>query len=241
MSSPLPQPDRLGYQTALDLGVSALDAGATQAAVGYLSHAVAVRPTRFALVRLATALRDQGQLEPARQRLLQARALPDGEDSYVIVSLAAVLCDLKEYEDGLAAAQAAIDLDPASPAALNVAARCVRELAGVLERSPDANRQALLAVRALADDFARRAADANPEPAGDMLRRRRERTVQARLINAHSHTAPMSGADAGAGDAADVPPAPAPHEQTVAAAEAANQPPLRWLRRLLRRLIGNKP
>ena len=74
------QHESLGYQTALDLGVSAMDAGATRAAVGYLSDAVAVRPTRFALVRLATALRDQGQLELARQRLLQARALPDGED-----------------------------------------------------------------------------------------------------------------------------------------------------------------
>ena len=229
------QPSRheiLGYQTALDLGVSALDAGATRAAVDYLSDAVAVRPTRFALVRLAAGLRDQGQLELARDRLLQARALPDGEDPYVIVTLAAVLCDLKDYEGGLAAAQAAVDVDPTNPAALNVAARCVRELAGLLERSPHANRQALLAVRARADDFARRAAEASPEPAGDMLRRRRERAVQAHLLNAHIHASPPSGTPAEERAANDAPPA-----QTIVAEDGSDETPPRWWRRLLARLI----
>src|SRR5436190_17093597 len=94
----------------------------------------------------------------------KARALPDGENPYVVVTLAAVLCDLNEYEDALTAAHAAVALDPSNPAALNVAARCVRELAGVIERSPAPNRDALLAVRACADDFARRAAAADPEP-----------------------------------------------------------------------------
>ncbi len=229
MDSPHPQPENLGYQTALDLGVSALDAGVTHAAVGYLSRAVEVRPTRFALVQLATALRDQGQLEPARQRLLQARALPDGENPYVVVTLAAVLCDLNEYEDALTAAHAAVDLGPSNPAALNVAARCVRELAGVLERSPAPNHDALIAVRACADDFARRAAAADPEPAGDMLRRRRERTVQARLVFA----APPSVAVSDADEAPDVATAPASGAQPVALAEAPRERTLRSERRML--------
>lgn len=234
MNSPRPEPEHLGYQTALDLGVSALDAGATQAAVGYLSRAVEMRPTRFALVRLATALRDQGQLEAARQRLLQARALPDGEDPYVVVSLAAVLSDLKEYEDALAAAHAAVDLDPSNPAALNVAARCVRELAGMLERSPAPNHDALIAVRACADDFARRAAAADPEPAGDVLRRRRERTVQARLVFAAPPSAAVSDTD----EASGVPPAPtAPASGVQPVAVAPQERALRWWRRLLTRLI----
>lgn len=235
-----PRLDSLGYQAALDLGVSALDAGATAAAVSYLSHAVAVRPTRFALVRLATALRDQGQLEPARERLLQARALPDGEDPYVIVSLAAVLCDLSEYEGGLAAAKAAIDLDAANPAALNVAARCVREIAGMLERGPAPSREELIAVRAVADDFARRAADADRESAGDALRRRRERTVQQHLIVAHSHAVPPSTAVCESPEGGVPPASPQPTHAAVVA-DTPTALPLRWWRRLLTRLTRSNP
>ena len=150
----------------------------------------------------------------------------------MIVTLAAVLCDLKDYEDGLAAAQAAVDLDPTNPAALNVAARCVRELAGVLEGSSHANREALLAVRARADDFSRRAAEASPEPAGDMLRRRRERTVQAHLLSAHSHAVPPSGGTDDARVATG-----APSAQTVVAEDGPAETPPRWWRRLLTRLI----
>lgn len=236
-----PQPDSLGYEAALDFGVSALDAGATRAAMGYLNRAVALRPTRFALVRLATALRDQGHLEPARARLLQARALPDGENPYVLVSLAAVLCDLKEYENALVTGRAAVSLDPSNPAALNVAARCLRELAGVLERSPHTDRDALAAVRASADDLARRAADVDPEPASDMLRRRRERAVQARLI--HAFDAPMpaearvvSPAETGIEPvAAGTPPEPSASEHVAASRVTANAQ-LTWWRRLLTRM-----
>lgn len=177
-----PKPEDLGYEAALDLGVSAFEAGLTQAAVSYLTHAVALRSTRYALVQLAKAHRDLGQLAAARDRLFEARAQPDGEDRYVMVSLAAVLCDLQDYERGLEAARAAIALDPANPAALSVAARCMRELAAVLERSAHAHPYALNAVRAQADDLARRAAASTPEPAGELLRRRRERSVQSRLI-----------------------------------------------------------
>lgn len=159
----------------------------------------------------------------------------------MIVSLAAVLCDLKEYEDGLAAARAAVDLDPSNPAALSVAARCVRELAGVLERSPEADREALLAVRTRADDLARRAADANPEPVGDVPRRRRERVVQTRLIDAHDFRGPSPSEAGVVRDAAGEPPGSSPFAHGAAGAEVPVEPSLTWWRRLLARLSRREP
>ena len=185
-----PQPEELGYEAALDLGVSALEGGLAGLAVGHLAHAANLRPTRFALVQLAKAHRDLGQTEAARNRLYEARQLPDGKDIYVLVSLAAVLCDLRDYGVALEVVQEAVEIDPDSPAALSTAARCMKELAATLERSPHIDASYLTRVREQADEFARRAAETQPDSAEELVERRRRRATLGWL--APSKGAPSS-------------------------------------------------
>jgi hypothetical protein len=96
--------------------------------------------------------------------------------SSALVGLAAVLCDLRDYEEALPLAERAIALDSANPAALQIAARCCGELAAVLERSGVVSHPGLAQVRQQAKRWAELAAAAQHEPAADHLRRRRERT-----------------------------------------------------------------
>ena len=175
--------DDLGYEACLDRGVVALDSGITNVALGYLVRAVEFRPTRFALVQLAKAHRDLGQIAAARVRLEQARALPDGHsDGYVLVSLAAVLCDLRDYGPALEVALEAVKAEPQNPAALKIAERCLREPALALSRSPGIDPGAIAKVQSQADDLGHRAAELERGGPADLLERRRERATQGWLL-----------------------------------------------------------
>jgi tetratricopeptide (TPR) repeat protein len=204
--------------------VTALEHGLTVAAVPYLEHAVSLRSTRFALVQLAKAHRDLGQIEAARDRLLQARSLPDGNDLFVLVSLAAVLCDLQEHGSAFEVAMDAARLKPEDPATLSVLARCMRESASALNKHAHIDRRAIDAVLAQADEFAREAREAQPDAVNDMKERRQRRAAQAwpapmghvqkstpveqspATILDHSVTVPRGTASAGAeGDAMTLP------------------------------------
>src|SRR3954469_808093 len=119
MGAPQIRTTDLGHEACLDRGVVALEQGITSVALQYLLRAVDLRPTRFALVQLAKAHRDLGQPDVARSRLEQARALPDGHiDSFVLVSLAAVLCDLQDFGAAMEVAGQAVKGDPGNAAAL---------------------------------------------------------------------------------------------------------------------------
>lgn len=179
MASPQPRNDQLGYEASLDLGVTALEHGFTAAAVPYLERAVTLRSTRFALVQLGKAHRDLGQHEAARDRLLQARSLPDGDDLFVLVSLAAAHCDLQEYGSAFEVAMAAAHLKPEDPAALSVLARCMRDSASALGKHSHIDPHAIQAVLAQADQFAREAQEAQPDSLSDMNERRRKRASRA--------------------------------------------------------------
>jgi tetratricopeptide (TPR) repeat protein len=179
VANPQPQSDQLGYESSLDLGVAALEHGLTAAAVPYLQQAVSFRSTRFALVQLGKAHRDLGQLEAARDRLMQARALPDGNDLFVLVTLAAVLCDLQEHGSAFEVAMDAARLRPRDPATLSVLARCMRESASTLEKHTHIDRTAIDAVLTQADEFAREAREAQPDAVSAMKDRRRRRAAQA--------------------------------------------------------------
>lgn len=178
MASPQPGTDQLGYEALLDLGIAALEHGLTAAAVPYLEKAVSLRSTRFALVQLGKAHRDLGQHEAARDRLQQARSLPDGNDLFVLVSLAAAHCDLQEYGSAFEVAMTAAHLKPQDPAALSVLARCMRESASALGKHSHIDPGAIDAVLAQADVFAREAQEAQPDSLSDMRERRRKRASQ---------------------------------------------------------------
>jgi tetratricopeptide (TPR) repeat protein len=182
MASPRPRNDEFGYEASLDFGVTALENGLTAAAIPYLERAVSVRRTRFALVQLGKAHRDLGQFEAARSRLEEARALPDGNDLFVLVTLAAVDCDLHEHGSALGVAMAAARLEPDDPAALSVLARCMRESASSLSKLDHLDQGAIEKVLALADDFARKAKAAQPESVNELKERRRRRASQAWLV-----------------------------------------------------------
>lgn len=179
MASPQPRKVQFGYEASLDLGVTALENGLTAAAVTYLENAVSLRRTRFALVRLGNAHRDLGQLEAARDRLQQARALPDGNDLFVLVSLAAVHCDLREHDSALDIAMAAAHLKPTDPAALSVLARCMRESASSLGKHAHLDQAAIQRVLSHADELSRKAHDARPDSVNELKERRRRRASQA--------------------------------------------------------------
>lgn len=173
----------LGYEACLDRGVVALQQGITSVALGYLRRAVDLRPTRFALVQLAKAHRDLGQLEIAKSRLEQARALPDGHsDSFVLVSLAAILCDLQDFGAAMGVANQAVKVDPKNAAALKVAERCLREPALTLAQSPEIDPAAVAAVQRQADELGRRAAELEPVDKAGLAERRRERATQGWLV-----------------------------------------------------------
>lgn len=163
----------------MDLGVTALENGLTAAAVPYLEKAVSLRCTRFALVQLGKAHRDLGQFEAARDRLQQARALPDGNDLFVLVSLAAVHCDLQEHGSALEVAMAAAHLKPKDPAALSVLARCMRESASSLGKHAHIDKGAIQTVLAQADELSRKAQEAEPDSINELRERRRRRASQA--------------------------------------------------------------
>lgn len=179
VASPQPRNDQLGYEASLDLGIAALGHGLTAAAVPYLERAVTLRSTRFALVQLGKAHRDLGQHEAARDRLLQARSLPDGNDLFVLVSLATAHCDLQEYGSAFEVAMAAAHLKPEDPAALSVLARCMRESASALGKHSHIDPGAIDAILAQADAFTREAQEAQPDSLSDLKDRRRRRASQA--------------------------------------------------------------
>lgn len=183
MGIPQVRTSDLGYEACLDRGVVALEGGITSVALTYLSRAVDLRSTRFALVRLAKAHRDLGQLEAARSRLEQARALPDGHnDGFVLVSLAAILCDLQDYGSAMEVARQAVKADPENAAALKVAERCLREPALALSRSPEIDSDSVATVQRQADDLGRRAAEIEPADTVSLVERRRERATQGWLV-----------------------------------------------------------
>lgn len=184
VASAAPQEDQLGYEAALDLGVVALEQGFTAAAVPYLERAASCRATRFALVQLAKAHRDLGQLDAARKRLEQARSLPDGNDHFVLITLAAVLCDLQEHGSAFEVAMDAAQLNPKAPATLSILARCTREIATTLAKQPHIDPAAIDAALAQADQFAREAREAQPEAVSNLKERRRARATQAWSISA---------------------------------------------------------
>jgi tetratricopeptide (TPR) repeat protein len=170
-------PEALGYEEALDIGVLALEEGAPLAAVPYLERAVRARSTQYALVRLGQVLRNLGRLDEARARYEEALALPEDQKGFAHVGLAAVLCDLRDYEAALPVASEAVSRDPSNPAALNVAARCCRELLVLLERE-GAEAMYVEAVRSRTKQFEAQAAQADPVPAAERLRLRRERAAR---------------------------------------------------------------
>jgi tetratricopeptide (TPR) repeat protein len=193
MSVPQIHTDDLGYEACLDHGIVALGNGVTNVALSYLSRAVELRPTRFALIQLAKAHRDLGQIQAARVCLEQARALPDGHsDSYVLVSLAAILCDLRDYGMAMEVAKEAVKVDPNNPAALKVAERCLREPAQALAKSSEIDPQAIAQVQGHADDLGRKAAEKDPQSAADFLERRRERATQGWLVTSGNPSSQVS-------------------------------------------------
>lgn len=179
MANPRPRNDEFGYEASLDLGKTALENGLTAAAIPYLERAVSLRPTRFALAQLGKAHRDLGQLEAARNCLERARALPDGNDLFVLVALAAVHCDLHEHGSAFEVAMAAARLEPKDPAMLSVLARCMRESASSLSKHDHLDPTAIEKVLAQADEFAREAKAAQPDSVSELKERRRKRASQA--------------------------------------------------------------
>jgi tetratricopeptide (TPR) repeat protein len=183
MGAPQIRTTDLGHEACLDRGVVALEQGITSVALQYLRRAADLRPTRFALVQLAKAHRDLGQLEVARSRLEQARALPDGHsDSFVLVSLAAVLCDLQDFGAAMEVAGQAVKSDPKNAAALKVAERCLREPALALSQSSEIDPAAVARVQRHADELGRRAAEVEPSDRASLAERRRERATQGWLV-----------------------------------------------------------
>lgn len=170
-----PQSHPLGYETALALGVTALENGFSAAAVPYLERAASLRPGRYVLVQLGKAQRDQGQLQAARTTLTAARHLPDGEDIYVLVTLAAIHCDLGENGSAFEIACEAVKISPEDPAALSVMARAMKELTGSLAKHDHLDPGAIEQARIEAARMAERARAVRPDSEPDIreLRRRR--------------------------------------------------------------------
>jgi tetratricopeptide (TPR) repeat protein len=241
MAKAQPQPEHLGYEASLDLGVNALENGLTSIALPYLRQATERRPTRFALVQLAKAHRDLGQARAARDCLLRARRLPDGENSYVLVSLAAALCDLSEYGTALEVATEAVELDPDHGPALAVLSRCMREAATSLGKHSHIDQSALAEVHRNADDFAERAKESDPDGVFDLQERRRKRASQwGMAIPAPSAVSPVEQTPAAILDQARPSAQDSPSAQQDDAVIVPIDDPAearaRWWRRGLRRL-----
>jgi tetratricopeptide (TPR) repeat protein len=247
MANPRPRNDEFGYEASLDFGVTALENGLTAAAIPYLERAVSIRPTRFALVQLGKAYRDLGQFEAARNRLEEARALPDGHHLYVLVTLAAVHCDLHAHDSALEVAMAAARLEPNDPATLSVLARCMRESASSLSKNDHLDSRAIQKVLALSDDFAAKAKAAQPDSVDELKERRRRRASQARLVPLQGEVStpveqiPASVLDrspvvtpSDAGDGAEH----APEPVAILAPDDEVAPESRW-RRALHRLFAS--
>jgi tetratricopeptide (TPR) repeat protein len=169
------QSQQLGYETALALGATALENGFSAAAVPYLERATALRPSRYGLVQLAKAQRDQGQLQAARATLIAARQLPDGEDTYVLVTLAAIHCDLGENGSAFEVACDAVKISPQDPAALSVMARAMKELTGSLAKHDHLDPGAIEQARLEAAKMAERARAVRPDSEPDIRELRRQR------------------------------------------------------------------
>lgn len=175
-----PRSEPLGYDSAISLGVTALENGFSAAALPYLERAAILRPGRYVLVQLAKAQRDQGQTKEARATLITARDRPDGEDGHVLVSLAAILCDLGEHGAALEVALTAWQGRPEDAATLNVLARTMREITSSLSRHDHIDPAALEIARKMADTVAEEARSANGPQAVD-FREVRRRRAQAHL------------------------------------------------------------
>jgi tetratricopeptide (TPR) repeat protein len=247
MVNPHPRNDEFGYEASLDFGIAALENGLTTAAIPYLERAVSLRRTRFALVQLGKAHRDFGQLEAARNCLEQARALPDGNDLFVLVTLAAVHCDLREHGSAFEVAMAAARLEPKDPATLSVLARCMRESASALSKHDHLDQTAIEKVLAQADEFARKAKAAQPDSVNELKERRRRRTSQVWQVPLQSEESmpveqdPASILDrspvvtpSDAGDGYEQPPEPA----AILAPDAEARPESIW-RRTWRRIAAS--
>jgi tetratricopeptide (TPR) repeat protein len=170
-----PQSEPMGYETALSIGTTALERGYSAAALAYLERAVALRPGRYALVQLAKAQRDQGLFAEARATLLAARQLPDGEDPYVRVTLAAILCDLGEYGDALTVALEAWQEKPQDAPTLSVLARTMRELCGALSKHEHIDHSVIEYARGIAAELEAQAQAARPAEELSASERRRRR------------------------------------------------------------------
>jgi tetratricopeptide (TPR) repeat protein len=177
-----PQPDDLGYEAAVDAGAAAMEHGATVLALSYFERARALRATGYALAQCGKCLRDLGRLEDAAEAYSQALEHESGSASHARVGFIAVLCDLHRYEEALPLAQAAAAEDPTNPAALNVAARCLDELAGTLARGATVDPAYLEQVRTMAAGFRARAAELEPVPSSERLRQRRDRAFPLHKI-----------------------------------------------------------
>jgi tetratricopeptide (TPR) repeat protein len=177
-----PHPDDLGYEAATDAGAAAMNHGATALALAYFERARSLRPTGYALAQCGKCLRDLGRLEDAAEMYSQALEHETGSASHARVGYIAVLCDLRRYEEALPLAQAAAAEDPTNPAALNVAARCVDELAGTLANGGTVDPAHLQRVRTMAAGFRARAAELEPVRSSERLRQRRERAFPLHSI-----------------------------------------------------------
>lgn len=181
-----PQGEPLGYDAALSFGVTALENGYSAAALPYLERAASLRPGRYVLVQLAKAQRDQGRTKGARATLLAARDRPDGEDGHVLVSLAAILCDLEEHGAALEVALAAWQSRPEDAATLNVLSRTMREITGSLSKHDHIDPAALQVARRIADSVAEQARAATGSAEVD-FREVRRRRAQAHLSPPPQH------------------------------------------------------
>jgi hypothetical protein len=175
-----PRSEPIGYDAALSLGVTAMENGYSAAALPYLERAASLRPGRYVLVQLAKAQRDQGKAKEARATLLAARERPDGEDGHVLVSLAAILCDLDEHGAALEVALAAWQSHPEDAATLNILARTMREITGSLSKHDHIDPTALQMARLTADTVAKEARAATGPETVD-FREVRRRRAQAHL------------------------------------------------------------
>lgn len=165
----------MGYETALSVGITALENGYSAAALSYLSHAGELRPGSYVLVQLAKAQRDQGLLAEARATLERARSLPNGADAYVKVSLAAILCDLGQHGEALTVALEAWKERPEDPPTLTVLARTLHEICGALSTYDHIDQTVIGFVRKQAGELEAQAKAIRPAEEQSLQERRRHR------------------------------------------------------------------
>jgi tetratricopeptide (TPR) repeat protein len=175
----LPDPEQMGYEDSLAAGLAAREYGAPLLASRYLTRAVALRATQFALVQLAALQRDLGLARDAEDSYRRALSLPGTSEVFAKVGLAAVLCDERKYEEALELAREALDAHPQNAAALAVAARALEEVLQTL--GPGVDAEAAKEVRRRASGFRQTAAQFEPE-SEDWLRERRNRAIPLHLV-----------------------------------------------------------